>query len=58
MPREHHARVYLEGLIWSADRVCPHCGLVRSIRLRRMSVRLSLYQCRKAECRGTTHRHH
>lgn len=51
MPSEHHARVFLEGLVWSGDRYCPHCGSVRSVRLRGDSARPGLYQCREGECR-------
>lgn len=51
MPSEHHARVFLEGLVWSEDRYCPHCGSVRSVRLRGDRARPGLYQCREGECR-------
>jgi transposase-like protein len=51
MPSEHHARVFLEGLVWPEERFCPHCGSVHSVRLRGESVRPGLYQCRERECR-------
>ena len=39
MPSEHHARVFLEGLIRPTGRVCPHCEGVRSTGLHGDSVR-------------------
>lgn len=51
MPGEHHACVILEGLAWPEDRFCPHCGRVQSVRVRGMSVRPGLCQCRERECR-------
>jgi transposase-like protein len=52
MPSEHHARVFLEDIIWGGGRYCPHCGSVRSIKLVGKSSRPGLYQCCEAECRG------
>ena len=51
MPSEHHARVFLEGLIWADGRYCPHCGGVRSTRLCGEASRPGLYQCCEAGCR-------
>ena len=51
MPTEHHARVFLENAVWGAGRFCPHCGSLRSRRLRGRSVRARLYQCGEKECR-------
>lgn len=50
MPSEHHARRFLEGLIWQAGRYCPHCGSVSSTPLRGEACRAGLYQCR--DCRA------
>lgn len=52
MPSEHHARVFLESIIWVGGRYCPHCGGLRSIKLAGESSRPGLYQCSEAECRG------
>ncbi|UWR28151.1 IS1595 family transposase [Sulfitobacter sp. S223] len=52
MPSEHHARVFLESIIWAGGRYCPHCGGLRSIKLAGESSRPGLYQCSEAECRG------
>jgi transposase-like protein len=49
MPSEMHARRFLEGIIWSAGRYCPHCGSINSSALRGQSCRPGLYQCR--DCR-------
>ena len=51
MPSEHHARVFLEGLIWADGRHCLLCGGVRSTRLRGEASRPGLYQCCEAGCR-------
>lgn len=50
MPSEHHARKFLEGLIWPDGRYCPHCGSVETSALRGKSCRPGLYQCR--DCRS------
>lgn len=52
MPSEHHARVFLEDLIWAGGRHCPHCGSLRSTKLAGETARAGLYQCREIECRG------
>lgn len=52
MPTEHHARLFLEGVIWGHDRFCPHCGSLNSRPLRGISVRPGLYQCAEKECRS------
>lgn len=52
MPSEHHARAFLEDLIWAEGRHCPHCGSVRSVKLAGQSSRPGLYQCGEAGCRG------
>ena len=49
MPSEMHARRFLENLIWSTGRHCPHCGSVASSPLRGKTCRPGLYQCR--DCR-------
>lgn len=49
MPSEMHSRRFLEGIIWSTGRHCPHCGSVDSSALRGRSCRPGLYQCR--DCR-------
>ena len=51
MPSEHHARVFLEGLIWAQGRYCPHCGGLRSVKLCGESTRPGLYQCQETGCR-------
>ena len=51
MPSEHHARVFLEGLIWARGRHCPHCGGLRSVELCDESTRTGLYQCQETGCR-------
>ena len=51
MPTERHARIFLEHAIWAGDRFCPHCGSLRSTRLRGDTVRPGLYQCAERECR-------
>ena len=51
MPSEHHARMFLEGLVWADGRRCPLCGGVRSTRLRGEASRPGLYQCCEAGCR-------
>ncbi len=51
MPSEHHARVFLEELIWRGDRHCPHCGSLRSYEIRGESARAGLYQCGERGCR-------
>lgn len=50
MPSEHHARKFLEGMIWSDGRFCPQCGSVESSALRGKSCRPGLFQCH--DCRG------
>jgi len=50
MPRSDDARQFLESLMWSDGRVCPHCGGLRSTGLKGVSHRAGLYQCN--ECRG------
>lgn len=49
MPSEMHARRFLEGMIWSSGRHCPHCGSLSSTSLRGKRCRPGLYQCR--DCR-------
>lgn len=49
MPSEMHARRFLENIIWSTGRHCPHCGSVASSPLRGKTCRPGLYQCR--DCR-------
>lgn len=49
MPSEMHARRFLEGIIWSTGRHCPHCGSVASSALRGRTCRPGLYQRR--DCR-------
>ena len=49
MPSEHHARRFLEDLIWAGRRACPHCESERSTELFGASVRDGLYQCK--DCR-------
>lgn len=51
MPTERHARIFLEQAIWAGDRFCPHCGSLRSTRLRGDTTRAGLYQCAEKECR-------
>lgn len=57
MPSEAHARRFLEGMIWSGGRFCPHCGSLDSGKMRGVTCRPGLYQCR--DCRRqfsvTTH---
>jgi hypothetical protein len=50
LPSEHHARLFLEELIWPAGRFCPHCGSTNSGEIRGEAARQGLYQCR--DCRG------
>jgi transposase-like protein len=52
MPSEHHARRFLEEMIWKGDRHCPHCGSLRSTELQGSSTRPGLYQCAETNCRG------
>lgn len=52
MPSEHHARVFLEDIIWACGRHCPHCGGLRSTKMAGETARPGLYQCREVECRG------
>lgn len=49
VPSEMRARRFLEGIIWSTGRHCPHCGSVASSALRGRTCRPGLYQCR--DCR-------
>ena len=50
MPSSDDARRFLEDLMWSDGRVCPHCGGLRSTGLKGVSHRPGLYQCN--DCRG------
>ncbi len=50
MPSSDDARRFLEDLMWADGRVCPHCGGLRSTKLKGASHRAGLYQCK--ECRG------
>lgn len=44
-PDECACRKYLEKVIWPSGRVCPHCGCLKSWRLKGDSVRPGLYEC-------------
>lgn len=44
-PTEAHCRKYLEGAIWRHDRVCPHCGGLKSWPIKGKSVRPGVYEC-------------
>jgi transposase-like protein len=50
MPSSDDARRFLEYLMWSDGRVCPHCGGLRSTGLNGVAHRSGLYQCN--ECRS------
>ena len=48
-PNENACRSFLEEVIWSAGRFCPHCGCERSYRINGASTRSGLYEC--ASCK-------
>lgn len=52
MPSEHHARLFLEGLVWPDGPFCPHCGSTDTVKLKGEASRPGLHQCREAACRG------
>ena len=51
LPDEDAARDFLEEMIWTEGRFCPHCGSLDSRPLRGKSTRPGLYQCAERECR-------
>lgn len=44
-PNETASRKFFESIIWRAGRRCPHCGHMRSCKLRGSSVRCGTYEC-------------
>ncbi len=44
-PDESACRNYLEKVIWPLGRVCPHCGGLKSWRIKGDSSRPGLYEC-------------
>lgn len=57
MPSEMHGRRFLEGIIWSSGRFCPHCGSVSSTALRGRTCRPGLYQCKDCRLQFTVTTH-
>ena len=51
LPSEHHARLFLEGMIWPDGPVCPHCRGREVTRLDGEKCRPGLIQCNRRECR-------
>ena len=44
-PDERACEKFLESVIWSEGRVCPHCGSKRSWRLNSKDIRFRYYEC-------------
>ena len=51
LPSEHHARLFLEHMLWPDGPVCPHCRGKDVKRLKGKKCRDGLIQCKRRECR-------